>query len=110
MQEEQKYLEFTLNKYDEVIENSLFKTKNLKKYYNDYDEMMDEKERLEHKINKTIESKENPYFARIDFQGNNKEIYYIGKYGVSDYDNNIITIDWRAPISTLYYAKVQKYY
>lgn len=103
MQEEQKYLEFTLNKYDEVIENSLFKTKNLKKYYNDYDEMMDEKERLEHKINKTIESKENPYFARIDFQGNNKEIYYIGKYGVSDYDNNIITIDWRAPISTLYY-------
>ena len=103
MQEEQKYLEFTLNKYDEVIEHSLFKTKNLKKYYNDYDEMMDEKERLEHKINKTIESKENPYFARIDFQGNNKEIYYIGKYGVSDYDNNIITIDWRAPISTLYY-------
>lgn len=103
MQEEQKYLEFTLNKYDEVIENSLFKTKNLKKYYNDYDEMMDEKERLEHKINKTLESKENPYFARIDFQGNNKEIYYIGKYGVSDYDNNIITIDWRAPISTLYY-------
>ena len=65
--------------------------------------MMDEKERLEHKIIKTIESKENPYFARIDFQGINKEICYIGKYGVSDYDNNIITIDWRAPISTLYY-------
>lgn len=103
MQEEQKHLEFTLKKYDEVIEDSKFKMKNLKKYYSDYDEMMDEKERLEHKIIKTEESKETPYFARIDFQGNKKEICYIGKYGVGDYDNNIITIDWRAPISTLYY-------
>jgi len=103
MQEEKKHLEFTLNKYDEVIEDSKIKMKNLKKYYNDYDEMMDEKERLEHKIKKIEESKNTPYFARIDFQGNKKEICYIGKYGVGDYDNNIITIDWRAPISTLYY-------
>ena len=103
MQEEKKHLEFTLKKYDEVIEDSKFKMKNLKKYYNDYDEMMDEKERLEHKIFKTEESKDTPYFARIDFEGIKKEICYIGKYGVSDYDNNIITIDWRAPISTLYY-------
>ena len=103
MQEEKKHLEFTLNKYDEVIEDSKYKMQNLKKYYNDYDEMMDEKERLEHKIIKTEESKETPYFARIDFQGEKQETCYIGKYGVSDYDNNIITIDWRAPISTLYY-------
>ena len=55
MQEEKQHLEFTLKKYDEVIEDSKFKMKNLKKYYNDYDEMMDEKERLEHKIFKTEE-------------------------------------------------------
>ena len=103
MEKEKKHLEFTLKKYDEVIEDSKYKMKNLKKYYNDYDEMMDEKERLEHKIIKTEESKETPYFARIDFQGEKLETCYIGKYGVSDYDNNIITIDWRAPISTLYY-------
>ena len=103
MEKEKKYLEFTLKKYDEVIEDSKYKMQNLKKYYNDYDEMMDEKERLEHKIIKTEESKETPYFARIDFQGEKQETCYIGKYGVSDYDNNIITIDWRAPISTLYY-------
>ena len=103
MEKEKKHLEFTLKKYDEVIEDSKYKMKNLKKYYNDYDEMMDEKERLEHKIIKTEESKETPYFARIDFQGEKQETCYIGKYGVSDYDNNIITIDWRAPISTLYY-------
>lgn len=103
MEKEKKHLEFTLKKYDEVIEDSKYKMQNLKKYYNDYDEMMDEKERLEHKIIKTEESKETPYFARIDFQGEKQETCYIGKYGVSDYDNNIITIDWRAPISTLYY-------
>ena len=45
-----------------------------------------------------------PYFARIDFESNlNKDVCYIGKLGVSDYDNNIITVDWRAPISSLYY-------
>jgi DNA helicase-2/ATP-dependent DNA helicase PcrA len=103
MQEEEKHLKYTLKKYDEVIADSRLKMKNLKNYYSDYDEMMDEKERLEHKIIKIEESKETPYFARIDFQGNQKEICYIGKYGVSDYENNIVTIDWRAPISTLYY-------
>ena len=103
MKEEKEYLEYTIKKYDEVIKDSRFKIKNLKKYYNDYDEMMDELERLEHKINKTIESKEKPYFARIDFQSDKKETCYIGKLGVSDYDNNIITVDWRAPISSLYY-------
>lgn len=47
-----------------------------------------------------------PYFARIDFTANDsqvKEECYIGKVGVSDYDGNLITIDWRAPIASLYY-------
>ena len=45
-----------------------------------------------------------PYFARIDFESKtNKDKCYIGKLGVQDYDNNIITVDWRAPISSLYY-------
>lgn len=47
-----------------------------------------------------------PYFARIDFKSNDedkKEICYIGKVGVSDYDSNIITVDWRTPIASLYY-------
>ena len=100
---EKEHLEETIKKYNEVIEDSKLKMKNLKKFYNDYDEMMDEKERLEHKINKITESKQSPYFARIDFKTDNKEICYIGKIGVSDYENNIITVDWRAPISTLYY-------
>ena len=100
---EKEHLEETIKKYDEVIEDSKLKMKNLKKFYNDYDEMMTEKEKLEHKIKKITESKETPYFARIDFETNKKETFYIGKVGVTDYENNIITLDWRAPISSLYY-------
>ena len=47
-----------------------------------------------------------PYFARIDFTSDDehrKEVCYIGKVGVVDSDGNIITVDWRAPIASLYY-------
>ena len=46
-----------------------------------------------------------PYFARIDFvsENNIKDICYIGKNGVINNDDEIITVDWRAPISSLYY-------
>ncbi len=47
----------------------------------------------------------NPYFGRIDFvdSSGKKEICYIGKVGILDNDENPITVDWRAPISSLYY-------
>lgn len=63
-------------------------------------EMYSEKLRL---MEKSIEK---PYFARIDFarDGESKiEKLYIGKVGVIDEDNNSIIIDWRAPISSMYY-------
>ena len=47
-----------------------------------------------------------PYFARLDFARDGEESVerlYIGKVGVMDEDNNNITIDWRAPISSMYY-------
>lgn len=101
---EQEHLRYTLDKYDEVIEDSNLKLNNLSKFYqHDYDSLLEEKEKLEYEIKTITKAKLNPYFARIDFEANNKEICYIGKKGVTDFDNNIITIDWRAPISSLYY-------
>lgn len=48
-----------------------------------------------------------PYFARIDFQetGSNKpEKLYIGKVSLSrEEDGRLLIVDWRAPISNLYY-------
>lgn len=50
--------------------------------------------------------KDKPYFARIDFtaEGEKKEKLYIGKLSVLDsHTQEPIIIDWRAPISNLYY-------
>ena len=51
-----------------------------------------------------------PYFARIDFKENrrDKESYYIGKFGLNDKgEGEEKVIDWRAPISDLYYSGQQ---
>ena len=105
MEEELKYLNYTIDKYNEVIDDSRLKLSNLKNLYkNDYDGMLEEKFKLENEISSLQKAKTNPYFARIDFESiNTFDKCYIGKKGVSDYDNNIITVDWRAPISSLYY-------
>lgn len=48
-----------------------------------------------------------PYFARIDFQeetSDHVERLYIGKVSLArDEDQKILIVDWRAPISNLYY-------
>lgn len=105
MSEELEYLEYTIDKYNEVIDDSNLKLNNLRELYKyDYDAMLEEKFRLEAEINSIDKAKRNPYFARIDFKNKNHfDKCYIGKKGVSDYDNNVITVDWRAPISSLYY-------
>lgn len=105
MEEEIKKLEYTLEKYSEVIEDSNLKLNHLKELFKfDYDAYLEEKFKLEAEIKALEKAKLVPYFARIDFK-NDKHFdkCYIGKKGVSDYDNNIITVDWRAPISSLYY-------
>lgn len=61
----------------------------------------------EEKITGLERSKDKPYFARIDFtpeNGNEVEKCYIGKTGlIRDTDQYPMIIDWRAPVSTLYY-------
>jgi len=105
MQEEINNLSYTIDKFEEVIDDSKLKISNLKNLYpNNYDAMMEEKYRLEGQINSINRAIKNPYFARIDFlSSENYDKCYIGKLGVQDFDNNIITVDWRAPISSLYY-------
>lgn len=105
MNDELKHLEFTIKKMDEIINDSKLKLSRLKELYKtNYEAMLLEKTNLEHEIQMIEKSKLVPYFARIDFQGKtNKDICYIGTKGIHDYDNNIIIVDWRAPISSLYY-------
>ena len=47
-----------------------------------------------------------PYFARIDYKDHKQEQterLYIGKMGLFSDDDKAIVIDWRAPISSIYY-------
>jgi len=52
-------------------------------------------------------AQEKPYFSRVDFteQGNDqKNIYYIGKWGLMDQTTNRpYVVDWRSPVADLYY-------
>ncbi len=61
-------------------------------------------------LEKYMETKDEPYFARIDFREvlRDNESFYIGKFGLGDSKTgDEIVIDWRAPIADLYYSKTQ---
>ncbi len=103
---EKQNFEKVISEYDEAISDTKLKISNLPRLCPDLDLRIAEKKRLERKINQLIKNKEKPYFARIDFQNSKnslKDVCYIGKVGLTNYDHKIITVDWRAPIATLYY-------
>lgn len=104
---EEEKLNHILMKYDEVMKyyknriNSIFTTyANNQTMIENLTEIYLEKIRLmEKSLNKT-------YFARLDFKRDGEsdiEELYIGKVGVIDEKNNNIIIDWRAPVSSMYY-------
>jgi len=59
------------------------------------------------KVRNLVTAKNKPYFARIDFSEAEKsevEKLYIGKMSLMrEEDQEMIIVDWRAPISNLYY-------
>lgn len=51
-------------------------------------------------------SRKKPYFGRIDFTDSSlqkKECYYIGKSAITKSAAELVVIDWRAPIASVYY-------
>lgn len=62
---------------------------------------------LKDKVINYKESKDKPYFAKIDFKEKlrDEESFYIGKIGLTDErEKEERVIDWRAPIADLYYS------
>lgn len=115
MEEEQKYLEYTLDVIDKELRKSKEKEAQLRKEALSL--TFEDKKRGAHfnvnavlavyekMINSLTRSIPKPYFGRFDFVSDlsSKPIkYYIGRNGISS-DNNLVVIDWRAPIATLYY-------
>ncbi len=106
LREKQKLKEVCekLETEEKSFENSLAKTSN------NYDKESYVRAHLEYLGHKKLldlkKIKKKPYFARVDFKAENeeKEKLYIGKLSVLDSNSQEpIIIDWRAPISNLYY-------
>lgn len=104
---EKKKLEEVIKKLEdeeETLENSLARTNS------NYDNESFVKAHLLYLGHKKLldlkNIKDKPYFARIDFKANNEESekLYIGKLSIIDSQTQEpIIIDWRSPISNLYY-------
>lgn len=105
MKKEKEMLESIKSKYNALICEYEIKNKDAIKEYNRnpvlYAGLI---ENYTHKIKMLQKTIKNPFFGRIDFkEQNDRLVCYIGKVGVLDDDGNTITVDWRAPISSLYY-------
>ena len=106
-QKEKHNLEEILKKYKDIMEYYDLRLDAIPRIYKDNPIMMENSFKMYvGKLRIMQKNVNKPYFARIDFarDGEEKiERLYIGKVGVIDEENNNITIDWRAPISSMYY-------
>ena len=66
-------------------------------------------DRADIKLRNLIAARSKPYFARVDFQEKeklNSEKLYIGKMAlIREEDQELIIVDWRAPVANLYYEE-----
>ena len=104
---EKRKLDEILEQYKEVLEDLKLVIRSLPSKYQHNPEVLDALLRqYENKERVLTEGLKKPYFARIDFkddEAKEENMCYIGKVGVTDFDQNTVTVDWRAPIASLYY-------
>jgi len=66
-------------------------------------------DRADVKLRNLVAAKSKPYFARVDFketEKENSEKLYIGKMAlIREEDQELIIVDWRAPVANLYYEE-----
>lgn len=63
-------------------------------------------EHAENSLRKNKAALKKAYFGRIDYRDETfgaEECLYIGKNGISKNQNEVMIVDWRAPVSTVYY-------
>lgn len=104
---EKDYLDKTLVRFDEIIDMTKLKMNALPRLHGNNPYLLEKlMSQYSSKLELLKRTAGKPYFARLDFQNDEDqkvEQCYIGKVGVADEDNNIVTIDWRSPIASMYY-------
>lgn len=74
--------------------------------YNQLMVSLDIQEHNENALRKNKAALEKPYFGRVDYEelhSGEKESLYIGKNGITKNRTEVIIVDWRAPVSSVYY-------
>ena len=107
LEEEKKYLKVTLEQFKIIISNTESKLNAIPRMYRDNPILLESLlAQYNHRLTMLKRTEKKPYFARIDFKNLEDQEpieCYIGKVGVHDDDNKLITVDWRAPIASVYY-------
>ncbi|MGL5084344.1 MAG: HelD family protein, partial [Clostridium sp.] len=112
LKDKKSKIENELDAKRRIEEGAIDKLKTLtKEAKGAYSEEKETTERINSVLKKEIENYEEalntPYFGRVDFReyrGQDESIY-IGKQGVSSSaDGEEVIVDWRAPVSDLYYS------
>jgi DNA helicase II / ATP-dependent DNA helicase PcrA len=120
-QKEERHLEFcvdiiqnNIDKYTRELKEITAETKELYDNYrsnnpelhNDLVMGLNQQSMIERTLNKNLLAINKPYFGRIDYTEKGESInfeLYIGKNGISKSSTEMIIIDWRAPVSSVYY-------
>lgn len=103
-----------INEYSEKVKNLSAETKvlydnyrsNNPELHNDLVLNISYQNQAERTLHKNMQARNKPYFGRIDYHELDENIdysLYIGKAGILKNNSEIIIIDWRAPISSVYY-------
>lgn len=107
MNEEKEYLNYVLCEYEKQIEDNKVKRQVvMKKYSHDNEAMISNLNNIDQRLKSLTHNINKPFFARIDFKNSSTALVdkcYIGRIGIMNDDNDIVTIDWRAPIASVYY-------
>lgn len=117
-------LEYTLGYVEKSLSNMLFEKEklddNVAKSLRHFDSSSSEsyiglmigtmfQGSMELRLRKLKDAISKPYFARIDFREENKqssEKIYIGKLSLMrEEDQELVIVDWRAPVANLYYEE-----
>ncbi|KPU44749.1 helicase IV [Oxobacter pfennigii] len=120
--EEKEHLDYTLGYVKENLESSIKEKQRIDQEVSSAKRHFDSSEsqsyiglmvntmlqdRVELRVKNLEKAEGRPYFARIDFKEEGKKVpekLYIGKMVlIRDEDQELIIVDWRAPIANLYY-------
>ena len=104
---EENNLDITIKRFQDIIDETRLKINVLPRIHANNPYLLEKMlKQYSNRLELLERTRKKPYFARLDFKNDNEEQIdkcYIGKVGVMDEENNIVTIDWRAPIATMYY-------